>query len=70
MNAQNDRRAVEFVKITRREMQEVVGGASVDYFLILDGVKGESTRAGTHGAGGGGGAGKVHFQDMHFTARV
>jgi type VI secretion system secreted protein Hcp len=27
-------------------------------------------QTGTHGAGGGGGAGKVHFQDIHFTKKV
>lgn len=60
--------------------------ASVDYFLKLDGIDGESTDdrhrgeieilsfswgakiAGAHGTGGGGGAGKVSFQDLHFTA--
>ena len=58
--------------------------AAVDYFLELDGIKGESpdkvhkekiqleswswgaTNAGTHAAGGGGGAGKVSMQDFHF----
>jgi hypothetical protein len=67
MNAQNDRPAIEFVKITRREMKEVVGGAG-GYLLELDGVKGESTRAGSHGSGGG--AGKVSMQDFHFTMQM
>ena len=66
----NNRRAEEFVVLSDREMDKVQGGAAVDYFLIIDGVKGESARAGTHAGGGGGGAGKVHFSDMHFTARV
>jgi len=59
-----------------------------DYFLQIDGVKGESTdkthpdtieidsfswgssNPGSHGVGGGGGAGKVHFDDLRFTAKV
>jgi type VI secretion system secreted protein Hcp len=59
-----------------------------DYFLVLDGIKGESkdskhpdsieidsfswgeSNAGSFGVGGGGGAGKVSFQDLHFTSRV
>ena len=59
--------------------------ASVDYFLKIDGIDGESvdakhkgsiqidsfswgqSNAGTHSAGGGGGAGKVAMQDFHFT---
>src|ERR1700722_2677078 len=59
--------------------------AAVDYFLTLDGIKGESaddkhkgeidimsfswgaTNTGTHASGGGGGAGKVNFQDIHIT---
>jgi hypothetical protein len=65
MNAHNDRETVELVKITRREMLEVVGGAS-DYLLKLDGVKGESTHAGS----GGGGVGKVSMQDFHFTMQM
>jgi hypothetical protein len=69
MNAQNDRPAGEFLKITRREMQEAVGGAG-DYLLELDGIKGESTQAGTHAGGGGGGAGKVSMRDFSFTMKV
>ena len=59
--------------------------ASVDYFLKLDGIDGESqdkkhkgeidiqsysmgvTQDGTFSSGGGGGAGKASFQDIHFT---
>jgi len=55
-----------------------------DYFLKIDGIKGESpdakhkdeiqilsfswgaTQSGTFAAGGGGGAGKVSMQDVHF----
>ena len=64
--------------------------AAVDYFLLIEGIKGESSDtkhketieiesfswgvsnpgSATHGAGGGGGAGKVSFQDFHFTTRV
>lgn len=62
--------------------------AAVDYFLDLDGIKGESqdtkhkdqidvlsfswgaTQSGTFAAGGGGGAGKVAFQDFHFVMKV
>jgi type VI secretion system secreted protein Hcp len=56
--------------------------ASVDYFLKIDGIDGESTarkgeidleswswgetQTGTHVGGGGGGAGKVQMQDFHF----
>jgi type VI secretion system secreted protein Hcp len=58
--------------------------AQVDYFLKLDGIKGEAkadgktdqiqleswsfgaSQQGTHGSGGGGGAGKVLMQDVHF----
>jgi type VI secretion system secreted protein Hcp len=29
-----------------------------------------ATQAGTHGAGGGGGAGKVAFQDFHFVMKI
>jgi len=29
-----------------------------------------NTNSGTHATGGGGGAGKVHFQDIHFTAHT
>jgi type VI secretion system secreted protein Hcp len=61
---------------------------SVDIFLKLDGIKGESqdakhkeeidvlsysfgaTQSGTMSYGGGGGAGKVSFQDLNFTHRV
>jgi type VI secretion system secreted protein Hcp len=61
---------------------------SHDYYLQIDGVKGESTdkahpdtieiesfswgasNPGSHGTGGGGGAGKVTMQDMNFTAIV
>jgi hypothetical protein len=67
MNAHDDRETVEFVKITRREMQELLGGAK-DYLLELDGVKGGS-RAGTHGTGGGHGAGKVSMRDFSFTMK-
>jgi hypothetical protein len=35
---------------------------------LLDWSWGE-TNAGTHGVGGGGGAGKVQLQDMHFIAK-
>ena len=62
--------------------------ASVDYFLKIDGIKGESkddkhkdeidlqswswgeTNAGSHVAGGGGGAGKVQMQDFHFVMKT
>jgi type VI secretion system secreted protein Hcp len=62
--------------------------ATVDYFLKIDGIEGESadskhkgeiqleswslgaTNAGSHSAGGGGGAGKVHMQDIFFTKKV
>lgn len=61
---------------------------AVDYFLKIEGIKGESTddkhkgeidvesfswgltQSGTMGLGGGGGAGKVQFQDFHFTKKV
>jgi type VI secretion system secreted protein Hcp len=60
---------------------------SVDYYLKLDGIEGESedeknpneievtsfswgeSQQGTMAFGGGGGAGKVQFQDVHLTAR-
>jgi type VI secretion system secreted protein Hcp len=62
--------------------------AASDYFLEIDGVKGESsdqkhkdtiqiesfswgvTNSGSFSSGGGGGAGKVSFQDIHFSAPV
>ncbi len=62
--------------------------AQVDYFLNLDGIKGESaddkhkgeidimsfswgaTNTGTNVSGGGGGAGKVSFEDIHITKTV
>jgi len=60
--------------------------ASVDFLLELDGIKGESTDSrhpntieinsfswgvsNSGGHGGGGGAGKVSFQDLHFTSKV
>jgi type VI secretion system secreted protein Hcp len=64
--------------------------AQVDYFLKLDGIKGESTDSKHKGeielssfswgcsntsdvagsSGTGGGAGKVHFQDLHCTTMV
>ena len=61
---------------------------AVDYFLKIEGIKGESrddkhkdqidilsyswgaTQSGSPGFGGGAGAGKVQFQDFHFTTRV
>ena len=62
--------------------------ATVDYFLKIDGIPGESqdkthkneiqlnsfswgaTNAGSMSAGGGGGSGKVHFQDFSFAKSV
>jgi type VI secretion system secreted protein Hcp len=64
--------------------------AQVDYFLKLDGIKGESTDSKHKGeielesfswgcsnaadvagsSGTGGGAGKVHFQDLHCVTKV
>ena len=62
--------------------------ATVDYFLKIDGIQGESldakhkgeiqlesfswgeTRAGTMAAGGGGGTGKVHVQDLHVAKKL
>lgn len=62
--------------------------ASVDYFLKIDGIDGESaddkhkgeidlqsfswgaTQQGSHGTGGGGGAGKVSMQDFHFVMQL
>jgi type VI secretion system secreted protein Hcp len=62
--------------------------AAVDYFLKIDGIKGESqdhkhkdeidvlswsfgaTQSGSMAYGGGGGAGKVSMQDLHFVKRV
>jgi len=62
--------------------------AVVDYFLKIDGIKGESqadghkdeiqleswsfgaTQGGTFAFGGGGGAGKVSFNDFHFVMKV
>src|SRR5690348_15518010 len=59
--------------------------AAVDYFLKIDGIKGESKddkhkdeidilswsfgaqQEGVSHMGGGGGAGKAHFQDIHIT---
>jgi type VI secretion system secreted protein Hcp len=61
---------------------------ATDYFLKLEGIKGESkdskhkdeidlmsfswgaTQSGTASFGGGGGAGKVQFQDFHFVMRM
>jgi type VI secretion system secreted protein Hcp len=61
---------------------------ATDFFLKLDGIKGESkdhkhvgeidiesfswgaTQPGSHASGGGGGQGKVSFQDFHFTMRL
>lgn len=61
---------------------------AVDYFLKIEGIKGESrddkhkdqidilsyswgaSQSGSPGFGGGGGAGKVQFQDIHFTMSV
>ena len=61
---------------------------ATDYFLKLEGIKGESkdakhkdeidllsfswgaTQSGTHASGGGGGAGKVSFQDFHFVMKM
>jgi len=61
---------------------------AVDFFLEIDGIKGESgdsklketievesfswgcTNAGSHAGGSGGGAGKVSYQDVHFTTHV
>jgi len=61
---------------------------ATDYFLKLDGIKGESkdakhkdeieilsfswgaTQSGTMAFGGGGGAGKVAFQDFHFVMGI
>src|SRR5260370_13299292 len=62
--------------------------AVVDYFLKIDGIKGESqadghkdeiqleswsfgaTQGGTFAFGGGGGAGKVAFNDFHFLMKA
>lgn len=62
--------------------------ATVDYFLKIDGVDGESTddkhkgeiqlesyslgatNGGSFSSGGGGGSGKVAFQDFHFVKKV
>jgi type VI secretion system secreted protein Hcp len=59
-----------------------------DYFLVIDGIKGESkdskhpdaieissfswgnSNPGSSGTGSGGGAGKVTFQDLHFTSQA
>lgn len=61
---------------------------ATDYFLKLDGIKGESkdakhkdeidvlsfswgaTQSGSSAYGGGGGAGKVSFQDFHFVMKM
>ena len=61
---------------------------ATDYFLKLDGIKGESkdakhkdeidllsfswgaTQSGTAATAGGGGAGKVSFQDFHFVMKM
>jgi type VI secretion system secreted protein Hcp len=61
---------------------------ATDYFLKIDGIKGESkdakhkdeidllsfswgaTQSGTHATAGGGGAGKVSFQDFHFVMKM
>jgi type VI secretion system secreted protein Hcp len=62
--------------------------AAVDYFLKIDGIKGESqddkhkdeiqveswsfglTQTGSFGQGGGGGAGKASFQDLHISSKT
>src|SRR6266480_1325211 len=49
--------------------------AVVDYFLKIEGIKGESQDSKHKDeinvrSGGGGGAGKAQFQDFHFTMRV
>ena len=38
--------------------------------IEVDSFRWGETNAGSHGAGGGGGAGKVNFQDLHFTTSV
>jgi type VI secretion system secreted protein Hcp len=61
---------------------------ATDYFLAIDGIKGESkdhkhageievmsfswgaTQSGSFAHGGGGGAGKVSFQDFHFVMSI
>jgi type VI secretion system secreted protein Hcp len=66
----------------------IAHAASVDYFLKIEGVEGESndgrhkgeieiqsfswgvSQMGAHSTGGGGGAGKVSFQDISFMAPV
>jgi type VI secretion system secreted protein Hcp len=71
-------------------MTQSIHAATVDYFLKLEGIDGESTddrhkstievysfhwgitqSGGTlEGSGGGGGAGKVVFQDLHMSTKV
>jgi type VI secretion system secreted protein Hcp len=71
-----------------RAAQTKGGGLASDYFLKLEGIKGESsdskhkdeieivsfswgvTQSGQIGVGGGGGSGKVQFNDLQVTSRV
>jgi prepilin-type processing-associated H-X9-DG protein len=57
-------------RIITAENQPVGSTAADD--VIVDGriVTAENPAAATHGAGNGGGAGKVSFQDLHFTTAV
>jgi type VI secretion system secreted protein Hcp len=76
--------------LTPEHLMEIqyADAASVDYFLKIDGIDGESADAkhkgqievlsfswgvsntGSSSAGGGAGAGKVQFQDIHFTTKM
>lgn len=49
--------------LSEHDLRQMQGGAS-DYLLALDGIEGESSPS--FGRAGGGGAGKVSFQDIAF----
>jgi hypothetical protein len=41
----NDRQVREMVELSSQELEQVQGGAQVDYFLKLKGIDGEATDA-------------------------
>jgi hypothetical protein len=53
----------KLLDLSSSEMEQVQGGAQVDYFLKIKTVEGEATSSHT---GGGHGAGKVSMRDFSF----
>jgi type VI secretion system secreted protein Hcp len=57
-----------FLKLDGIEGDSIVLGHERE--MHIESFSWGATQAGSHGAGGGGGTGKVQFQDFHFTKRV